>query len=179
MTARETNVTRGGLRARATEVGAAVEHRLPGLVRLLVAARWGGLRTVHPTPLTWSAVAGAGATAGLALRETSARTLRHRPPVAPSVVAGVAGAWLALWRWDAARFARTRVTLVPDLAPEALQAVVEHLDGAGITVETWEGPRRADGRVRGLVCRVRDVRTVNRTIDEWGSGPARRGLQDP
>lgn len=162
-----------------TELGAAVEHRFPGLIRLLVAARWGGLRTVHPTPATWSAVAAAGAAGGLGLREVVRRAVRRRPPAPVAVGAGVAGTWLALWRWDAARFARTRVTLVLDLSPEALDELVGRLADEGVAAAVWEGRLRADGRGRGLVCRVRDVRAVNRLVDEWGSDPGRPGSGHP
>jgi hypothetical protein len=192
MTLRETNVTHdagtGGAgagggpirwRDRVAELGAEVDHRWPGLVRLLAAARWGGLRTVHPTPGTWAVVAATGSAGGLGIRELVRRATARRPPVAVAVGTGVAAAWFGVWRWDSARFARTRVTLVPDLAPDDLDALVEHLAGTGVAVEAWDGPVRADGRARGLVCRVRDVRTVNRLVDEWVDRPVRTGSRRP
>src|SRR5690606_34953566 len=79
---------------------------------------------------------------------------------------GAVAAWLALWRWDAARWRRRHVALVLDLTPGAAAELVEHLATLGLVVEPWTGPRSAGGTAQGISCRARDLRRVNSALDE-------------
>jgi hypothetical protein len=176
----------GGVDARNSlaDLVAAVDERAPGLIRFLAGLRWGGLRTVRPGRGAWVAVAASGTVAGLGARAAVERTVarlggadapprgrRRRVPAAVVAVAGQVVVWLTLWRWDTFRWRRTRVALVVDLPAPGLVRLVEDLRFSGLDVQRWERRDRAGGPVRGVVCRSRDLRTVNRAVDAALHGP--------
>lgn len=152
-----------------SRVAAALAERIdrdhPRLARFLVGLRWGGLRTVQPGTGPFLAILGAGAALGVA-GATRIRPGGRRP--VPTVLAGPLGAalvWAGLWRWDAVRWHARNVRVVPGLPPDAVDELVERLAAEGIRVERWERSS-AGGTVVGLSCRTRDLRRVNRAIDE-------------
>jgi hypothetical protein len=176
----------GGVDARnaLADLVAAADERAPGLIRFLAGLRWGGLRTVRPGRSAWVAVAASGTVAGLGARAAVERTVarlgsmdtpatraRRRVPAAVAAVAGQVVVWLTLWRWDTFRWRRTRVALVVDLPAPGLVLLVEELRGSGLDVQRWERRDRTGGPVRGVVCRSRDLRTVNRAVDAALHGP--------
>jgi hypothetical protein len=134
-------------------------------VRFLAGLRWGGLRTVEPSAATFVLVLAGGATAAeLAVRRTG---VRRRAPLATRG-AGTLGAlavWAAVWRWDARRWRRRTVRLLPDLPPAGVRDLVERLGDQGYDVEVWE-VGGADGPRVGLRCRTSDLRRVNAAIGE-------------
>jgi hypothetical protein len=180
----------GGVDARnaLADLVAAVDERAPGLIRFLAGLRWGGLRTVRPGRSAWLAVAASGTVAGLGARVAVERTVarlggtatapsgpRRRVPAAVAAVVGQVVVWLTLWRWDTFRWRRTRVALVVDLPAPGLVRLVEELRRSGLDVQRWERRDLAGGPVRGVVCRSRDLRAVNRAVDAALHGPAADG----
>jgi hypothetical protein len=149
-----------------------LDHRAPGLVRFLAGFRWGGLRTVRPDRRAWAAVAAGGAAAGLLARAAvgvaSGRDehgrARWRPPLPAAVLGGQGLAWWSLWRWDTARWRRTRVALVLDLTAEDREAALARVRAEGFDAEPWERRDGAGTTVGGIVCRSRDLRAVNRLL---------------
>lgn len=155
-----------------------IDRDHPRVARFLLGLRWGGLRTVEPSPATFAAVLGGGAVLG----EVAARRwrLRSRVPVAGRGAGPLAAAlaWTALWRWDARRWRDRNVRLVPGLPPDAVRALVEDLAGRGFDVEPWvtDGP---GGPQVGLRCRTRDLRRVNTAIGEASADVAGRDPRPP
>ncbi len=144
-----------------------IDRRAPGFVRFVAALRWGGLRTVRPGPIIWVGESAAALVVGLGLRGGTASVSRGRirVPLGLAVFAGGLAAHLSLWRWDTLRWRRRRVALVVDLPVDALIALADDLEAAGLPVERWERGVRAGRRVHGLWCHAGDVRAVNRAID--------------
>jgi hypothetical protein len=145
-----------------------IDHHHPKLGSRLMQLRFGGLRTIEPTPGVIAATVASGAGLGLAVR----RMLGRHPggggrlPLLPTGATGAVLSWLALWRWDATRWHRTRVMVVVDLPDERLDAMVVELRDRGLDVQRWDRARRADGPQHGLTCRLRELRQVNAAIDE-------------
>lgn len=165
MTRREATVTESPATRLAAALAARVDRDHPRLARFVVGLRWGGLRTVQPGTAAFVALLGAGAAAGVV---TSSRFRPGGRRPVPTALAGPLGAavvWAGMWRWDSARWHARNVRVVPGLAPEAVDALVGRLAEQGIRVERWERSD-AGGTVVGLSCRTRDVRRVNRAIDE-------------
>lgn len=150
---------------------ATLDGRAPGFIRFLAGLRWGGLRTVRPDRTTWAAMAVSGTAVGLAGRaavDRAARSRLHgwlRPPAPLAAAVGQLAVFLAVWRWDTARWRRTRVALVVALPSGELTRLAERLRHQGLDVERWERRDRAGGPVGGIVCRSRDLRTVNGALD--------------
>ncbi len=144
-----------------------VDRRAPGLVRVLAAMRWGGLRTVRPDNRMWFGEAGAALGLGLVTRRavTAATGNRVRPPGVLSVAIGWSAVHLAVWRWDTVRWRRRRVAMVVDLPVDEVIALTEQLRSIGYDVERWERVR-GPVRVHGIWCRSADLRSVNRELDE-------------
>ncbi len=130
--------------------------------------RFGGLRTIEPTPAVVGVTLASGAGLGLAVRRLVGRGTdgRERLPLLPTGATAAAVSWLALWRWDAERWHRSRVMVVVDLPDDRLDALVDSLRARGLDVQRWDRPRRADGANHGLTCRLRELRQVNAAIDE-------------
>lgn len=151
----------------AQRLAAYIDSHHPRLGSSLMKLRWGGLRTIEPSPVLGAALVGAGTSAGVGVRQLLGRRRGGRPwlPLAVAAPGGAVAAWLAVWRWDAARWRRHNVALMLDLTPDAVDALVERLDGEGIRVERWSAPRSADGEVFGISCRARDLRRVNAALD--------------
>jgi len=144
-----------------------VDRRAPGLVRVLAAMRWGGLRTVRPDNRMWAGEAGAAVGLGIVTRR-AVRVLtgdRIRPPSLATVAVGWMAVHLAVWRWDTIRWRRCRVALVVDLPVGEVMQLAEHLRSIGYDVERWERDR-GPVRVHGIWCRSADLRSVNREMDE-------------
>ena len=144
-----------------------IDHHHPKLGSALMKLRFGGLRTVEPSPAVVGAVLSVGAGGGLGVR----RWLGARVPAIAAVprsmvgAAGAAVAWLGLWRWDAGRWRRSHVMIVVDLPDERLGALVSRLGDLGLDVQRWDRLPRADGPRHGVACRLRDLRRVNAEID--------------
>jgi hypothetical protein len=138
-----------------------LDRRHPRVARFFLGFRFGGLRTLDPSPALWVAMAGTGV---LAAASTSHVPRAIRPPrVAAGAAAGLA-VWTVVWRWDARRWARAHVSLVPDLPVEGVQAVAEALALEGVHVELRER-RGPGGPVVALRCRIADLRRVNAALD--------------
>lgn len=156
------------LSARAQDLADYIDHHHPKLGSRLMQLRFGGLRTIEPTPGVVAATVASGAGVGLALRRLAGR--RHdgrvRLPLVPIGATGAAVSWLALWRWDSARWHRTRVMVVVDLPDDRLDELVDSLRTRGLDVQRWDRARRADGPNHGLACRLRELRQVNAALDE-------------
>jgi hypothetical protein len=152
-----------------------IDHHHPKLGSRLMQLRFGGLRTLELQPSLVGPVLSAGAGAGLGLRQVVGRRGdgRSRVPALPAASIGAVLAWIAVWRWDAARWRRSHVMVVVDLPDDRLDRLVAHLVGDGVDVERWDRPRQADGPNRGLACRLRDLRRVNAAIDDEISGVSR------
>lgn len=129
--------------------------------------RWGGLRTIEPSPVLGAALVGAGTGAGVGVRHAlgRGRSGRSRVPLSLAAPVGAAAAWVAIWRWDAARWRRRHVAMVLDLTPDRVSALVERLRSDGLRVERWNGPRAVGGSAFGISCRAQDLRQVNAAID--------------
>jgi len=152
----------------AQRVASYIDRNHPKFGSLLLKLRWGGLRTIEPTPALGAATLSAGTGAALGVRRAllAGTGGRLRLPLVLAAPGGAAAAWLALWRWDSLRWRRRHVALVLDLTPPAAQDLVAHLAAKGLTVEPWTGPRAAGGAAQGISCRARDLRRVNAAIDE-------------
>ena len=149
-----------------------IDHHHPKLGSRLMQLRFGGLRTVELQPVLVGPVLSAGVGAGLGVRRVVGRRGDGRSwvPMVPAASLGAALAWIAVWRWDAARWRRSHVMVVVDLPEERLDRLVARLAEDGLDVERWDRPRQADGPNRGLSCRLRDLRRVNAAIDDEVSG---------
>lgn len=152
-------------------MGAYIDHRHPKVVRAVLGARWGGLRTVELDPTGWSALlvtgAAAGTAVGAALRRRPGRREHRRGAtgVLGPVVLGGFVAWFVLWRWDTRRWHRRHATLQVDLPARDLEVLAEQLRAVA-EVETWEDPFGAGGARRGLLVPVKDLRAVNAALGE-------------
>ena len=150
----------------AADVVAAVDRRAPGLIRFLSGLRWAGLRTLQPERATWAALVAAGTGIGMTARWLVGRLGgRPRPSVPVAAALGQGVAWFALWRWDTARWRRNHVALVVELPPQEQLRLLGELRSRGLDVDRWEKADRAGGRTGGIICRSRDLRTVNGAID--------------
>ncbi|MFM7063969.1 MAG: hypothetical protein ACKO04_10835 [Actinomycetes bacterium] len=155
----------------AERVGAYIDKRHPRVVRALLGARWGGLRTVELDPSGWSALLAAGAASGVAVRAGAHAVRRAQGDAARRSAAGLVGAavaggataWFLCWRWDTRRWRRRHVALTVDLTASELDALAEELQAVA-RVETWEDPFGPGGARRGLLVPVRDVRAVNAAL---------------
>lgn len=149
-----------------------IDHHHPKLGSALMKLRFGGLRTVEPSPAVVGVVLGFGAGTGLGARQWLGARTRAVAGVPRSLAAvtGAAVAWLGLWRWDADRWRRSHVMIVVDLPDERLEALVGRLGEAGLDVQRWDRLPRADGPRHGVACRLRDLRRVNAEIDLEMSG---------
>lgn len=152
-----------------------IDHQHPKLGSRLMQLRFGGLRTVELRPALVVPVLSLGTSAGVGVRRLAGRRHdgRTRVPLLPAATVGAVTAWLAVWRWDAARWRRSHVMVVVDLPDDRLDALVAGLVDDGLDVERWDRPRQADGPLRGLACRLRDLRRVNAAIDELTTGASR------
>lgn len=153
------------------KVGAYIDHRHPRVVRAVLGARWGGLRTVELDPTGWSALLGVGAVAGVTTRAVVRRARAEGPPaVRPlgavgAVALGGLGAWFVLWRWDTRRWRRRHASLEVDLPARDLEVLAAQLREVA-AVETWEDPVGVGGARRGLLVPVKDLRAVNAALGE-------------
>jgi len=129
--------------------------------------RWGGLRTIEPSPVLGAALVSAGTGAGVGVRHVLGRSRsgRSRVPLVLAAPGGAVAAWVAVWRWDAARWRRRHVAMVLDLTPDRVSALVDRLRSDGLRVERWTAPRAVGGSVFGISCRAQDLRRVNAAID--------------
>ncbi|CAB4731398.1 MAG: hypothetical protein F2694_01725 [Actinobacteria bacterium] len=145
-----------------------IDRHHPRLGSFLLKLRWGGVRTFEPTPVLGAAVLGAGTSAGLGLSCALGRWQngRFRVPLALAAPGGTVALWIAVWRWDAARWRRRHISMVLDLTPERLSDLVEKLRNQGLSVERWVGERSAGGSKFGISCRARDLRKVNAAIGQ-------------
>ena len=157
-----------------------IDHHHPRLGSFLLKLRFGGLRTIEPTTVLGAAVVSAGTGAGLGLSRAlgRGRNGRLRVPLSLAAPGGTLALWVAVWRWDAARWRRRHVSMVLDLTPERLSDLVEKLRSEGFSVDRWVGQRSAGGARFGISCRARDLRKVNAAIGQLGqealtSAPAR------
>jgi hypothetical protein len=150
-------------------VAAYVDRRHPRMARFLLGFRFGGLRTVDPSPALWVAIGGTGVLAGLGASHLP-RALRP-PRVVVASLAALA-AWTAVWRWDARRWAQAHVSLVPDLPAAGVQAIAAALALEGVRVEVRQR-RGPGGPVVALRCRIADLRRVNAALDAGAHGSAR------
>ncbi|CAN5607324.1 hypothetical protein BH10ACT3_BH10ACT3_14530 [soil metagenome] len=155
-------------------IAAYIDRHHPRLGARLMKLRWGGLRTIEPNPVLGAALVGAGTSAGVGVRHVLGRRRsgRSRVPLAVAAPGGAIAAWIAVWRWDAARWRRRHVSMVLDLTPDRVSALVERLRSDGLPVERWAGPRSVGGSVVGISCRARDLRRVNAAIDQLDALPA-------
>jgi len=151
----------------AQRVASYIDKNHPKLGSRLLKLRWGGLRTIEPSTGLGAALVGVGTGAGLGVRRAAGRRAggRARVPLALAAPGGALAAWLAVWRWDAARWRRRHVVLMLDLTPDSVDALVERLRSDGLHVERWSGPRSIEGEVFGISCRARDLRRVNAALD--------------
>jgi hypothetical protein len=147
-----------------------IDRHHPRLGSFLLKLRFGGLRTIEPTPVLGAAVLSAGTGAGLGLSRAlgRGRSGRSRVPLALAAPGGTLALWVAVWRWDAARWRRRHVSMVLDLTPERLTDLVEKLRSEGFSVDRWVGQRSAGGARFGISCRARDLRKVNAAIGQIG-----------
>jgi hypothetical protein len=147
-----------------------IDHHHPRLGSFLLKLRFGGLRTIEPTPVLGAAVLSAGTSAGLGLSRAlgRGRNGRFRVPLSLAAPGGTLALWVAVWRWDAARWRRRHVSMVLDLTPERLTDLVEKLRSEGFSVDRWVGQRSAGGARFGISCRARDLRKVNAAIGQIG-----------
>jgi len=156
-----------------------IDHHHPRLGSFLLKLRWGGVRTFEPTPVLGAAVLGAGTSAGVGLSRAlgRGRNGRLRVPFALAAPGGTLALWIAVWRWDAARWRRRHISMVLDLTPERLSELVEKLRSQGFSVDRWVGGRSAGGSRFGITCRARDLRKVNAAIGQIDfesiAGPSR------
>jgi hypothetical protein len=148
-------------------IAAYIDTHHPKLGSRLLKLRWGGLRTIEPSTGLGAALVGVGTGAGLGVRRLAGRRTcgRARVPLALAAPGGALAAWMAVWRWDAARWRRRNVALMLDLTPDRVDELVERLHAEGLAVERWTGPRTIEGEVFGISCRARDLRRVNAAID--------------
>jgi hypothetical protein len=151
-----------------------IDHHHPKLGSRLMKLRWGGLRTIEPQPVLAPAIA-TGIGAGLTARLVTGRRPDGRPwvPLLPATLLATLGVWIGVWRWDAARWRRSHVMVVVELPDERLDALIARLAEVGLEVQRWDRPRRADGPVHGLSCRLRDLRRVNAAVDDEITGARR------
>jgi hypothetical protein len=166
------------LRRAGQAVASHIDEHHPRLGSRLMQLRWGGLRTLEPGPGVFGAVATAGLASGVALHRVAGRRGdgRARIPAPRAAGAGVAAAWLALWRWDAARWRRTHVRVALECTSDELERLVDTLGADGVQVQRWDRSRSAGGRRHGVSCRLRDLRRVNAAIDDLhGRAPAPGG----
>ncbi|MEX0767987.1 MAG: hypothetical protein WD029_05910 [Microthrixaceae bacterium] len=156
-------VARGSATDRIVEY---IDHHHPKLGSLLLKLRWGGVRTFEPNAVVGAAVLSAGTSAGVGLRHVlgRGRNGRLRVPLALAAPGGTVAVWIAVWRWDAARWRRRHVSMVLDLTPDRLTQLVENLRSQGFPVERWVGERSIGGTRFGISCRARDLRRVNAAI---------------
>ncbi len=147
-----------------------IDHHHPRLGSFLLKLRFGGLRTIEPTTVLGAAVVSAGTGAGLGLSRAlgRGRNGRLRVPLSLAAPGGTLALWVAVWRWDAARWRRRHVSMVLDLTPERLTDLVEKLRSEGFSVDRWVGQRSAGGARFGISCRARDLRKVNAAISQLG-----------
>lgn len=147
-----------------------IDHHHPRLGSFLLKLRFGGLRTIEPTTVLGAAVVSAGTGAGLGLSRAlgRGRNGRLRVPLSLAAPGGTLALWVAVWRWDAARWRRRHVSMVLDLTPERLTDLVEKLRSEGFSVNRWVGQRSAGGARFGISCRARDLRKVNAAISQIG-----------
>jgi len=150
-----------------------IDQNHPRLGSFLLKLRWGGVRTFEPTAVLGAAVLSAGTGAGVGLRHAlgRGRNGRLRVPLALAAPGGTVAVWIAVWRWDAARWRRRHVSMVLDLTPERLTHLVENLRLEGFSVERWVGERSAGGSRFGISCCARDLRKVNAAIGQITSNP--------
>ncbi len=143
-----------------------IDRNHPKFGSAVMKVRFGGLRTVEPTPSVVVPVLGAGTAGGLALSHAVGRRADGRAwfPAVLAAPVGACMAWLSLWRWDSARWRGNHVTMVLDLTAQELDALVSALADTGITVQHWYGPRQAGVAANGLTCRLKDLRRVNAVI---------------
>jgi hypothetical protein len=149
---------------------ALVEHvdtRHPRLLSRTMKLRWGGLRTLEPNRPLLASVAGMSAAVTAVVTRVGGRRPDGRRRVRWPALLPVSsmGLWMALWRWDAARWRRSHVMVVVDLPSGQLDDLVAELRDVGVAVQRWDRPRRADGPRHGVSCRLRDLRRVNAAID--------------
>lgn len=148
-----------------------IDHHHPKFGSRLMKLRWGGLRTVEPQPVVAPAVT-VGVGTAVAVRRLVGRRAdgRARVPLLPASLLATVLVWLGVWRWDAARWRRSHVMVVVELPDERLDQLVQRLVDDGLDVQRWDRPRRADGPVHGLSCRLRDLRRVNAAVDDEITG---------
>ncbi len=149
---------------------ALVEHvdtRHPRLLSRAMKLRFGGLRTIEPDRSLVASVFGvAAATTAVGVRLGGRRgDGRRRVRWTGALPLSWIGLWLALWRWDSARWRRSHVMVVVDLPSDQLDDLVAELCEQGVVVQRWDRARRADGPRHGVSCRLRDLRRVNAAID--------------
>ncbi len=164
-----------GIAAQGQALADYIDHHHPKLGSRLMQLRFGGLRTVELRAALAVPVLCVGAGAGVGARQLAGHREdgRARVPLLPAGWVGAVLAWLALWRWDAARWRRSHVMVVVDLPEARLDALVARLADDGLDVERWDRARQADGPVRGLACRLRDLRRVNAALDDEITGATR------
>lgn len=155
-------------------VAAYIDANHPRLGSSLMKLRWGGLRTIEPNPVLGAALVGAGTSAGVGVRRLLGRRRGGRAwlPLAIAAPGGAVAAWVAVWRWDAARWRRRNVAMMLDLTPDRVADLVERLAEDGLRVERWSAPRSIGGSAFGISCRARDLRRVNAAIDQLAVQPA-------
>lgn len=163
-------VRENGVMGAKERLQALVEHvdtRHPRLLSRAMKLRWGGLRTLEPNrPLVASVLGLAAATTAVSVRVAGRRSDgRRRVRWTGALPVSSIGLWMALWRWDAARWRRSHVMVVVDLPSDQLDDLVSELCDAGVVVQRWDRARRADGPRHGVSCRLRDLRRVNAAID--------------
>lgn len=155
-------------------VAAYIDTHHPRLGSSLMKLRWGGLRTIEPNPVFGAALVGAGTSAGVGVRRLLGRRRGGRAwlPLAVAAPGGAVAAWVAVWRWDAARWRRRNVAMMLDLTPDRVTDLVDRLAAQGLRVERWSAPRAVGGAAFGISCRARDLRRVNAALDLLDGQPS-------
>lgn len=162
----------------AAAIAAHIDRNHLRLGSRLMKLRWGGLRTVEPARSTWAGLGALGVAMGVVARSLVGRGRdgRHRTPLVPALVIGVASVWFGVWRLDSLRWRRSHVTLVLDMPGDVLDELIARLQAEGVRADRHDGPRTVGGAPSGLTCRLRDLRRVNAHIDELDAVAGQRAV---